>query len=197
MPKIVDHDAKRSSIIETGMAYYMESGLKSFNIDELAKRMDIGKGTIYHYFESREVILSKVLEATMRQSISKARAVIENKKSAKEKLIVLFSVYTDDSQESLKMREKYLEYISIVMEANPKYSFEKHDCIGEFNGIVFEVVKNGIKDKEFLPIASELAKSLIATADGMLIYASMNDAFELEKEFKQYLETMLKLILIK
>jgi AcrR family transcriptional regulator len=51
------HAAIRSQILETAVALFSKHGLTEVTVDQIADAADIGKGTIYNYFSTKEEIV--------------------------------------------------------------------------------------------------------------------------------------------
>lgn len=56
---------KRQRVIETAMRLFVEKGYEQVSVDEIIGEAHISKGTFYHYFQSKEELLS---ELTMKQT---------------------------------------------------------------------------------------------------------------------------------
>ena len=56
MPKIVDHDQRRSDILNHCFELFSRKGYGSVRMREIALAASISIGTLYHYFENREQI---------------------------------------------------------------------------------------------------------------------------------------------
>jgi AcrR family transcriptional regulator len=57
MPKIVNRDKKRSEIAQKAIALLAKKGFQATTIQDIADAAGLGKGTIYHYFKTKEEIL--------------------------------------------------------------------------------------------------------------------------------------------
>ncbi len=60
MPKIVDKEKKRSEIARKAMEIFVSKGFQATTIQDIADAASMGKGTIYHYFRTKEEILMAV-----------------------------------------------------------------------------------------------------------------------------------------
>jgi len=56
MPKIVDKEKMRKSILKAAMRVYVAKGFHAASISDVAKEAGLGKGTIYLYFESKDAL---------------------------------------------------------------------------------------------------------------------------------------------
>jgi AcrR family transcriptional regulator len=53
----IKKEATRQRIIEAGVRVFTERGIEAATVDEIAAAADVGKGTIYNYFETKEDIV--------------------------------------------------------------------------------------------------------------------------------------------
>ncbi len=136
---------KREKIIETATKIFSKFGLKKSTIDEIAKKIRMGKSTIYHYFKSKEEIF---LAVAKRESDILKNNLIEAIKNVE--------LPQDKFREYAKTRMKYLRelrnyYATLTDEYLSMYSFteemRKDFRDFEFNtlkSIFLEGIKKGI-----------------------------------------------------
>ena len=55
-PRTANKKIKKEQIIKAALSIFAEKGLRSTTVAEIADKVDIGKGTIYLYFCSKEEI---------------------------------------------------------------------------------------------------------------------------------------------
>jgi AcrR family transcriptional regulator len=53
---------KRKTILKVSKDLFSRFGLVKTTVDEIAKLARIGKGTVYHYFKSKEDIFAEVIQ---------------------------------------------------------------------------------------------------------------------------------------
>ncbi|WP_393915931.1 TetR/AcrR family transcriptional regulator [Halostreptopolyspora alba] len=62
-PKRVDRSARREEILAAAVRVFARKGFAATRIDDVAREADIGKGSVYLYFDSRDALLSAAFEA--------------------------------------------------------------------------------------------------------------------------------------
>ncbi|MGI9285997.1 MAG: TetR/AcrR family transcriptional regulator [Pseudomonadales bacterium] len=62
MPKIVDHDARRSEICAIAVSLIARGGMEAATIREIAQESGYSKGVVEHYFENKEELISGALD---------------------------------------------------------------------------------------------------------------------------------------
>ncbi|MDO4775943.1 MAG: TetR/AcrR family transcriptional regulator [Cardiobacteriaceae bacterium] len=77
--KAVDHDEKRSNILNKASELFTAEGFSRASMTQLAQACEISKANLYHYYSDKESILFHILDehmdeilATLRQSFEKS-----------------------------------------------------------------------------------------------------------------------------
>ena len=65
MPAIVDKQAKRADIVRAAADVFSKTGYHESKMQDIAGAADIGKGTIYEYFRTKEELFFAVYDAWM------------------------------------------------------------------------------------------------------------------------------------
>lgn len=73
---------KESTLVEGAMSIFMRFGIKSVNMDDIAKQLSISKKTLYQYFSDKEDLLSQALDLHMTTEESSIKEIISKKLSA-------------------------------------------------------------------------------------------------------------------
>ena len=60
MPKIVDHNACRQKILEKSLSFFSRKGYSNVNMKQIASEIGVSTGMLYHYFPSKEKILTEM-----------------------------------------------------------------------------------------------------------------------------------------
>ena len=61
MPKIVDHDQRRSELLAKCLDLFTEKGYSAVTTRELARVTGVSTGILYHYFASKEDLFSQLM----------------------------------------------------------------------------------------------------------------------------------------
>lgn len=61
-PKTVDRQSKKKEIGLAAQDHFVQNGFADTSISQIAKAADVGKGTIYEYFQSKDELISFALE---------------------------------------------------------------------------------------------------------------------------------------
>ena len=79
MPKLKPEEleARRQEIIEAARACFLRSGFHQTTTDEICREAAITPGGLYHYFGSKEEIISAVIQQTAQNTVQRLRSMIE------------------------------------------------------------------------------------------------------------------------
>lgn len=91
MPRVVKKPFERKAeIIDAAHDLFQAKGYEKVTMQDVMNRLGIAKGTIYHYFRSKDELLEAVIEKTSEKLIAKMRtAVKQSKGNALEKMKAL------------------------------------------------------------------------------------------------------------
>jgi len=120
MPRIVDKDKKRIQILRSSLCVLAKKGLSYTIISDIANAADIGTGTFYEYFKSKEEIMPATLQ-----------------------------LFTQDVEDTLAKRlfrmydllEKLRTYFQVIFEKLLDDNFE-------YTKILIDFMVEGIRNKE-------------------------------------------------
>lgn len=71
-------DERRKEIIDAARELFQTTDYESTTMQTLMKKLNIAKGTIYHYFASKEEILEAVVEDLVNEDLRKKSELLEN-----------------------------------------------------------------------------------------------------------------------
>jgi AcrR family transcriptional regulator len=83
---------RKADILKTARLLFETEGYENATMQELMKRLDIAKGTIYHYFPSKEALLEAVIEEIVSANIKQMEALIAERGTALEKIKALITM---------------------------------------------------------------------------------------------------------
>lgn len=96
MPKIVDEqmrEATRRRIIHEAAREFARLGFDQANINVIAEKVGIGKGTIYLYFENKHDLFVAMLRCISQEQLVVIRAALASEGSLEQRLERLFGAF--------------------------------------------------------------------------------------------------------
>lgn len=77
---------KEQQLIEGAMSIFMRYGIKSVNMDDVARQLGVSKKTLYLYFKDKEDLLSQVVRRHCSMERDSISAIVSKKLSAIEEM---------------------------------------------------------------------------------------------------------------
>lgn len=197
MPRIVDRDKKRSEIAQKAIEVLAKRGFQATTIQEIADAAGLGKGTVYHYFKTKEEILSVVSEEIFHEMersfgaallridkpMEKLSALIEEALHVTEDVEHLFIVYTELWLMNIR-GDKYNDYMSVIKNLH-------NDLKNLTAGMIDEGKKQGLWDKD--TDSDALAAYLVASFDGVVVHYMMDKGnFDIKRVTKEFIRFVLR-----
>ncbi|MDP2862546.1 MAG: TetR/AcrR family transcriptional regulator [Desulfobacterales bacterium] len=197
MPRIVDRDKKRSEIAQKAIEVLAKRGFQATTIQEIADAAGLGKGTVYHYFKTKEEILSAVSEEIFHEMersfgaallridkpMEKLSALIEEALHVTEDVEHLFIVYTELWLMNIR-GDKYNDYMSVIKNLH-------NDLKNLTAGMIDEGKKQGLWDKD--TDSDALAAYLVASFDGVVVHYMMDKGnFDIKRVTKEFIRFVLR-----
>ena len=196
MPKIVNRDKKRSEIAQKAIAVLAKRGFQATTIQEIADAAGLGKGTIYHYFKTKEEILLVVSEQIFHETERSFGAALLRIDEPMEKLAALI-------EEALHVTDD-IEYLFIVY--TELWLMNVRDGhYGDFIGVM-KTLHNDLKDLVAKMIeerkrqgfwnedtdSDALANYLISSFDGVVAHYMMDkENFDIKRVTKEFIRFLI------
>jgi len=202
-PKRVDKDEKKLEIIFAAMQMFSEKGLANTKIIDIAKAANIGKGTIYEYFRSKEDIFANVFDAVISQTISEISNSTGETENPITKLKQIFSISI--SSFANKHFDMALIMLDIWAEGirdhndDLKSIFNLKQLYDKYRIIVKEILQDGVDKGYFQQMNTTVVSSIfIGALDGILLqWLMQKDMFDLSSLGDDFINLFLSGIEVK
>jgi AcrR family transcriptional regulator len=172
--KTRERAARREAILDAARAVFAEKGLHGSTIDDIATRAELGKGTIYLYFDSKEAMFAVLKQEGLSRLAARFEAAVDRARPADHNLRSLCDAYVRFYREEpdyfwvcyFDTRQMDKARAEEVVEAVKPHGMR---CIG----IVASVIQKGIDDGLFRPVnALQAAIVAWASANGVIFVFS-------------------------
>lgn len=204
-------DKRKEEILQASEELFLEKGISSTKMTDIAKACELGKGTLYFYFKSKDEVIWQLL---MKHSLAEFEAgsgFIKNLKgSGYEKLARYLRLFAEDFLESFNISNPtflYREYITNLITENKLNDSMKQEFQSIFRrnlSSIIGLVEEGIEDGSVKNIMDpQTIGGAIGTAFGsyfryvISLKASFDDQFIKEAKENYRAFTTLMLISIK
>ncbi len=181
---------KKELILRVSRDLFARFGLKKTTVEEIARFARIGKGTIYHYFESKERIFAEVIEEEREFLKKKVWEAINREDSPQGKLkaflLTKLKYLVRLSNYYGALRDKYLERYSVIEKAR-RESFEEELKI--VKSILEEGVRKAIFSVENLPLT---ALAIVSSLRGLEYSLALEEGIWTEDNLEALLRVLLR-----
>lgn len=76
MPRIVDHDQYRRTLLEQCGQLFMDHGYAGLSMRQLAEHLQVSTGTLYHYFKNKEELFRALVHQVAEQDLAQIREAL-------------------------------------------------------------------------------------------------------------------------
>ena len=189
--------SKKELIIEAAAQVFARSGYSNASVASIAGKANIGKGTVYEYFQSKEDLFFAVFEWFQKKTEKAAVVGIsdlgggaaDRLKALNDSLMGLWDEIKDVF--ALVM-EFWAASSSTQMRQRLKSAFKQ--LYNDYRRIVSALIQDGIKSGEFRSdVKSEpVAAALVGTWDALFLQAWFDESFDPAATAKDFLDTVLQ-----
>jgi len=196
MAIIVNKEEKRRNIALSCRELLLENGIDNLTISQIAKTADVGKGTIYEYFENKEDIVFEIITVFIAEYEQRLLEVVNENISTKEKFFHFFYMIHED-ENSKKQLNIYREFLAISMTNGTQEMVDFNvKCREKFTDILGQIVKEGIVKNEIRAESQDMVSALLSFKLGLVVEIH-TAALDPKDEITRFLDALFKLIEIK
>jgi AcrR family transcriptional regulator len=160
----------REAILDATDSLLSRYGYKKMTIDDLAKEVGIGKGSVYLHFTSKEEIVLSHIDRIIEQLKGKLAAISNSEAKPEERLRKMLKTRVLHRFESV---QHYTQNLNDLLAAiRPRFLARREKYFTEEARIFASVVADGQKSGDFADgDAAEIAESLILATNSLLPFS--------------------------
>ena len=174
---------KKERILTAAAQTFSQKGFSRALIADIARKAEVGKGTVYEYFDSKEELFLAVFEWYMQQvGIQAQVSLTAIGGTASERLTALAQAIITAGQEMEDMYTLFMEFWSAgspdTFKGQVAQTFRR--LYGEFRGLVAGLIKEGQARGEFASDvdAEAVAATMVGAWDGLLLQNWFENNFD-------------------
>lgn len=168
-PAIVDKEAKKEEILSAAAVVFAEKGFSNTKMEDISKRAEIGKGTLYEYFRSKDDLFFALYKNLMNSFHTRIYSCLSPEQTPTEALTAMISA-------TLRAFDEWHDYGMLLLEFWNEHRRGKFlkldfsDVYDKSRGILKNLIEEGVIKGEFAEIDPMVASStIIAVLDGILL----------------------------
>jgi len=189
---------KKEQIIKSALNLFCVKGFTETDIDSVAKRAGVGKGTVYLYFKDKKDLFISSTTFALTYFNNEIEKKVKEGKTSKEKL----KIYIDYSFSILTINKAITrlfitEIIETIRKCGEKKALFSRSIFMKRFKILTEIIKKGIESKEFKKVDVEYTGMMIMGGIHILMtkyLIILNNEKVNKKELIKYRNNVLEII---
>ena len=191
MAIIVNKEQKRRDIACACTDLLLKNGIKNITISHIAQTANVGKGTIYEYFDNKEDIVFEIITVFIAAYKERLLELVHQNMSTKEKLFHFFFMIHSD-EKGQKQLVLYREFLAIAMTHGTEKMREFNiKCRVLFADILNQIIAIGIENNELNKSFHVLNGALLTFSLGLII-DTQTIALNPRDEIRLFLDTLIE-----
>lgn len=150
---------KKKLILETAHDYFREYGYEKTKIEQIAKELGVGVGTIYDYFKSKEGLFIAYLEHTIENALSEIKEHCESSSTPVEKLKMIIDYKIQYFEKNKTTIKGYMENNQLFLRGISRRKEHPMAKVYEYSAKIIQQIK---------PMSNEEAYLLSSIFDGII-----------------------------
>jgi TetR/AcrR family fatty acid metabolism transcriptional regulator len=147
-PRIDVSKERKAQILEAARETFTERGFHKTRMADIAEASGLSKGALYWYFESKDAIILSLLEKVFEPELEDLKTLINDNRSAEERLMLYAERGAEDMQKMLKWMPLIYEFLVLAVRSDPIKKFIS--TIYKKNMELLEnLIQQGISSGEF------------------------------------------------
>lgn len=166
---------KRDIILDAAFKLFVENGYANTKIIDIAEEANIGKGTVYEYFKSKDTLFCEIFKKKVVTNYSKVSKLIDNDKTSKENLKTAIQFELDSANSFGNIKNMFPYICSPENNDHNKEVFSAMHELMELNfQVIYKIISRGIASGEFKDIDPLMSTISLIGAINFFIAFSCN-----------------------
>lgn len=167
MSRIVkDAEVRRTEILDTAQYLYYGKGYEQTSVQDIIDEVGIAKGTFYHYFDSKQDLLSALVDRTADQTVQKLVPMINDERlGALEK----FDRFIADSVEmKLENRDVLRQFMEVYYREDNALMRERTqmESVRRVAPLLAQVIRQGVAEGAFATTYPDICAEIVLQTIG-------------------------------
>ena len=187
---------RKEQILEAAAVVFARLGFHKARMDDIGKEADLSKGAVYWYFESKDEIITTILDRFMERELEVFRKISQGDGPIPARLMTMMKTLASEVDSISGLMPIIYEFYAVAArEEAIRKTIDKY--MTSYTGLLEALIQEGIEREELKVVsAREVAFSLVALMEGcMLIWVLRTISRrkpDLEKLFVTSMDLMLE-----
>ena len=167
--KITD---KKTRILHSAMKVFSQKGFHQAKIEEIAENADVGKGTVYEYFKSKEELFFEMFKAGSADYMDIVTAELALTNSAEEKIYKVIRTHFDFMKKNKELAKIMMqEHLEAGKQLREWFMEMRNNKLKMLEEIIIIGIANGELVAQNPAITATLITGMVGAAGGMLVFS--------------------------
>ncbi len=197
MAIIVDKVQKKKDIALACKKPILKKGLHNLTVAQMAQSANVGKGTMYEYFRSKEEVVFELALILMQEHSQILQNAILTKKTTREKIKEFSNFFYNAKY--YELREIYKQFVALALLHPKDEMLEFHAKSTERYFKWFEsLLQEGVNSGDLHSNILALSEGMFCIGDGLFIQSSVTNTLNnLQEKMENYIDTIFDIMEIK
>jgi AcrR family transcriptional regulator len=148
-----EKDTRKKLILSSARSLFFQKGFNKVTVDEIAKSSELGKGSIYLYYNSKEEIYAQILLNDIDNFNGLISILFEKERSASDMLNEFSRVYIDFFLNDSELFRILMTYMlqPAMMNLTEKLNSQILNANARSIDVIGKIIQRGVDSKEFHP----------------------------------------------
>jgi AcrR family transcriptional regulator len=148
-----ERENRKNAILKAARKLFFEKGFRQVTVENIARKAEFSKGSIYLYFNSKEEIYSQILLNDIDKFHNRVADILQGPSSACEALIRVAEIYVDFFLNDRELFRMLMNFMLYNNDMNLPEDINNHiiKTTNRTISIIEQVFKYGIEKGEFPP----------------------------------------------
>ena len=138
-------ERRRAEILDTATSVFAERGFAAADVQDIADKAGVGKGTVYRYFPSKEELFLAAVDYGMRRLKAAVDAAVAGARQPLERIAEGVRAYLGFFDENPEVVELLIhERAQFRDRTKPTYFVHRDANLGPWQALFRELIQNGI-----------------------------------------------------
>ena len=180
-----EREERKRQILDAARSLLFEQGLQATSINKIAKSAELGVGTIYFYFASKEEIFAALQEEGIELLYNKIKKRLERVKYPQDQLKTIARVYFDFSRENkdyFDIINYFLSSPAVLFSENLKGQIDQRG--NRVISLLVNAVEAGIASSDFREVdARKFAMMFWAALHGLILFKKLKTTMLIGEDY--------------
>lgn len=183
MPRPHMPKERTTQILDAAMTVFAREGFDKARMDSIAEESGLSKGTLYLYFESKDHLISALLERFFTATLHDSQQLLDADAPVADRLLLLTNALAAETEQMSALVSIGFEFYSIAARQASVRTFLR-TYFHQYTDLLETLIQQGIARGEFRPVsAREAAVTLVALFEGLnLLHVVDPEAIQFQRQ---------------